>query len=388
MDLYGLTGSMKIGSTPNINLLLSSTAPSGASLYMFEPIITQNNSQATLYLHGWLYENNQTLNKIFAGILGNQPGLFNSRINYFKKKGINSVNVTLRLPWNKQVTTQTDNNGHFYLKIDYPYGLTRSNLSLRFRNQSFLLNPNLIVPRSISRLIISDIDDTIRDVDVPSRINSFNNIFLKPFRPIPGMSDLYRRFTSINNNQVFYVSGGPWQLYPATYNEFLSFNNFPDPQSLFMRSVVPTNLAGLRDAVKSFSTEKFKQKTITYILNTMLNFKKSVILIGDEGERDPEVYNYINQVYPNVDYIFIRVLDGSRNEKEPRVLSRFNQATQPKVFTFSTGDQLIKYLMPRKVLKASSVPYTYRRTNRPRYLSRYWSNELKLGHPNQKSLYM
>ncbi len=60
--------------------------------------------------------------------------------------------------------------------------------------------------------VISDIDDTIKVSEVGHRRRLLRNTFLRQFRPVPGMSDLYRRWADAGA-AFHYVSSSPWQLY-------------------------------------------------------------------------------------------------------------------------------------------------------------------------------
>ena len=63
--------------------------------------------------------------------------------------------------------------------------------------------------------VISDIDDTIKVTEVRDRRELLRNTFLRPFRAVPGMSELYQVWQRREGAQFHYVSASPWQLYPA-----------------------------------------------------------------------------------------------------------------------------------------------------------------------------
>jgi len=61
-------------------------------------------------------------------------------------------------------------------------------------------------------IVISDIDDTIKITQVLDRKATLRNTFLEPFRPVPGMADVYQRWAEKAGAQFCYVSASPWQL--------------------------------------------------------------------------------------------------------------------------------------------------------------------------------
>lgn len=71
----------------------------------------------------------------------------------------------------------------------------------------------LVSPTGIS--VVSDIDDTIKETHVLNRHELAANTFLREFRGVPGMADLFRRWAAGDHIVFHYVSGSPWQLYPA-----------------------------------------------------------------------------------------------------------------------------------------------------------------------------
>ena len=147
-------------------------------------------------------------------------------------------------------------------------------------NRRFAGAVQLIGPRGFS--VISDIDDTIKITEVGDRRALLANTFLREFREVPGMAALYRRWAK---EGVFfhYVSASPWQLY-APLAAFLEAACYPSGS---------VHLKGFRWADTSLldlfsSAEKTKRQAIEPILALFPH--RRFILVGDSGERDPEIY--------------------------------------------------------------------------------------------------
>lgn len=178
----------------------------------------------------------------------------------------------------------------------------------------------LVEPQGLS--VISDIDDTIKVTDISDGTATvINNTFFRDFKAVPGMADRYR---ALGDDVSFhYVSGSPWQLYEPL-SEFLFGDEVGFPLGSMHMKNVRTNLFEsesyqdfwklLADGSKQ-TTYNQKVKQISEILDHFP--KRKFILIGDSGEADPEIFKYIQSLYPTqVKEIRIRdVLNRTDNER-------------------------------------------------------------------------
>ncbi|CAG8473534.1 11770_t:CDS:2 [Acaulospora morrowiae] len=168
---------------------------------------------------------------------------------------------------------------------------------------------NLIEPTGVS--VISDIDDTIKETAIlagPKTI--FLNTFLQPFKEVPGMSELYRYW--YDKGVVFhYVSNSPWQLFPAL-RSFFQEHNFPQGSAHLKFYEL---IKSARDHNKGSSTAS-KKKYITELLKDFP--ERKFILIGDTGERDPELYAEIAEEYKDqIIRIFVRDVNTPHLNSQP-----------------------------------------------------------------------
>jgi hypothetical protein len=161
----------------------------------------------------------------------------------------------------------------------------------------------LVPPTGVS--VISDIDDTLKHTDVTRRREMLMNTFLNDFQPISGMPDLYREWEK--NDAVFhYVSSSPWQLY-LPLEEFRRAANVP-VGTFHLKAV------RFRDPtiLRLFIARRLgKFRTMKSILKTFP--RRRFVLVGDSGEKDPEIYAALARKYPaQVARIFIRDLPERR----------------------------------------------------------------------------
>src|SRR5262249_18285644 len=129
------------------------------------------------------------------------------------------------------------------------------------------------------------------------------NTFLREFRPVPGIAELYRGWAA--GGAVFhYVSASPWQLY-APLSEFLRRHDFP-PGTFHLKSF-RARVTGLRKLLAN--PEKAKRRAIGAVLEAFP--RRRFVLVGDSGERDPEMYAGLARDYPGrVARVLIRDVTG------------------------------------------------------------------------------
>ncbi len=174
--------------------------------------------------------------------------------------------------------------------------------------------------------VISDIDDTIKVTEIPAGPEIVVvNTFLRDYRAAPEMVTRYREWSDAS---FHYVSGGPWQMYDPL-SEFLIDGEAGFPEGSFHMQNAPTNLFS-RDSWKSLSNIVTNSKhtyehKVTQITLLMERFpRRQFILVGDSGEKDPEVYRAIRETFPQqVRDIWIRDVVNDR-ELNPDRLSMMN----------------------------------------------------------------
>ena len=160
-------------------------------------------------------------------------------------------------------------------------------------------------PGSMS--VVSDIDDTIKVTEVRDREALLRNTFLRPPAAVPGMAAAYQRWAAAGA-RFHYVSASPWQLSDALA-EFMAASGFP---------------AGSQH-LKEF---RWKDRSFFNLFEDPVEYKLAIlrpllagapgrgfVLVGDSGERDPEIYGALAREFPGeVAAIFIRDVSGEGRE--------------------------------------------------------------------------
>ncbi len=131
-------------------------------------------------------------------------------------------------------------------------------------------------------ILISDIDDTIKVSNVLDKSSAIENSN-RTDSVFYGMPQLYQLIQKNTNAKLYYLSNAPKALMTYYHREFLIKNQFPNGGLM------------LRDNVFS-KTHKIKS------IRSIIRSEKptTLILIGDNGEHDAEVYNQAKQEYPKL----------------------------------------------------------------------------------------
>ena len=161
-----------------------------------------------------------------------------------------------------------------------------------------------VIPDGTPLLVVSDFDDTLAVTNVTDPVGLVESALLKDSdtQPVvPGMAAFYGCLKAPAAPAFALVSGSPVQYLPRI-RSFLSRNGFPQGFGLYLRDIGPGTLSG------------YKQPAIRRLLQ---QFPQPVVLVGDSGEKDPEVYAQIREEFPGrVKAIYIR--DAGRTEKASR----------------------------------------------------------------------
>lgn len=183
--------------------------------------------------------------------------------------------------------------------------------------------------------VISDIDDTVKETNVANRRELLANTFVRDFRAVPCIVDVYRDWQA-RGTAFHYVSASPWQL-AECLDRFLADVGLPSG-SLHLK------LFRLKDSTplgRLPSRKRSKRRTIERIMDEFPG--RRFLLVGDSGERDPEVYAAVaKRRADQVAGIAIRQVEGKAPRDKVRSrLDRLARRLRPGLFTvFSDPHEL------------------------------------------------
>jgi phosphatidate phosphatase APP1 len=256
-----------------------------------------------------------------------------SMIKRYVSNEIEGIKVEITYRGMKQVVT-TDKYGIYRCHFNHPSELIPDDIwqkvSVRFFEPGLHSLEKEVVEGEIMMIkdtpefgVISDIDDTIivsyaTQKLMKLRLMLLNNAHTR--MPFEGVSDFYqalqRGSTGKAFNPVFYVSNSEWNLYDLLH-DFIQFNRIPKGP-LFLRELA---IRVLRPWKMKEVNEQHKKEAITKLFSLYNEMK--FILIGDSGQKDPELYWNIAKQFPaRILAIYIRDAGVIKNVERVEIISR------------------------------------------------------------------
>ena len=204
--------------------------------------------------------------------------------------------------------------------------------------------------------IISDLDDTVLVTGATNVVKMARLTFLNNARtrlPFPGVAAFYRalqRGADGATHPLYYVSSSPWNLYDLLV-DFCRVHGVPEGPLLLRDYGLDVPAADLRrDAAAGqvaahLASERrhgghLDHKLAQIKLIMEMTAPLAFVLIGDSGQKDPEIYEEVVRRYPGrVKAIYIRDVTRPARDQEVRaVAARVQQLGVEMVLVEDTLD--------------------------------------------------
>jgi len=198
----------------------------------------------------------------------------------------------------RTATAVSGHDGEFEVEIaaapgaPFPAGAQRAELATGGVRASATVH---VVPAEAPFIVVSDFDDTVAVTHVESKRKVLASALLEDGDTQPaveGMARLYRCLAAAGppGPAFAFVSGSPVQFAPRVVR-FLEKNGFPGA-ALHLRNLGADSLSGYKEPVLRKLAARFRQP---------------FVLVGDSGEKDPEIYAALAREFPGrVRRIYIR----------------------------------------------------------------------------------
>ncbi len=220
---------------------------------------------------------------------------------------------------------ETDHDGYF--RVEMAPGESVPTDRVWHRLDLAMLSPEAVdsfaevyIPPPAARIVVvSDIDDTVMHTGVANKAAMLWRLFIEDAESrtvFPGVVGLYRALhagvSGQEGNPMLYVSRAPWGIYEIL-EEFFQQREIPVGPILFLREWgISWKTPVPRRAVDH------KQHLIEAMMN--LYAEMPFVLIGDSGQRDPEVYRRIVERYGSrVLAVYIRDVTARGPERAAEV---------------------------------------------------------------------
>jgi len=246
------------------------------------------------------------------------------------RKGLRGARISAEF-YDTEERVESDKHGFFKIRLKAKQPLDGQSLwhpvQLRFTrrlHKSVPVQAYAYFPPDTARfVVISDIDDTIIHTGVANKIKMLWRLFIKPTESrtaFPGVPAFYRALHSggsgVEFNPMLYVSRGPWAIYEIL-DEFFNLHRIPVGPILFLRHWG----FDIHHPLPHFS----KDHKVN-LIRTMLWVYKDlpIVLIGDSGQKDPEIYAKIVSEHPGrVLAVYIR--DITRDPRRRRAIEKLGR---------------------------------------------------------------
>jgi len=266
------------------------------------------------------------------------PAIYDSRVRLFLVDNERDKSVTVAIGAAQHTVGPSEANGHFRATVTVPVSeveATDAWLEVTVVDTGAggtrTGRVQLVPPVGLS--VISDIDDTIKITGVTDKAELLANTFDRELREAPGMADLYRGAVQDRELSFHYVSSSPWQLY--------------EPLTAFMTA------AGFPAATLNLKQFRVKDSSFLELFGDPLEAKPAVIepilgrypgrrflLVGDSGEKDPEVYGLVARRHPD-QVVGILIRDVTEEAPDaPRFQAAFQEVPAEKWRVFTDPAEL------------------------------------------------
>ena len=243
--------------------------------------------------------------------------------------------VKVQLIWrNQRIFTTTEKDGFFKFEWDsidsVPAGWHPIVVDI-IDNEGLVMTfgeGKLFVPHQTQYGFISDIDDTVLISHSATTGKKLRVLFTKNPRSRKTFADVVKFYNllALSNtnpetlNPFFYVSSSEWNLYD-NLNEFFKFNDLPKGAFL---------LNQIKRWYQLFRTGGTKHEgKLTRVKRIFDAFpRQQFILLGDNSQKDPEIYVSLANKYPNkIVAIYIRNITTEKEEFATKILSSLDDTT-------------------------------------------------------------
>ncbi|WP_044398519.1 App1 family protein [Lacinutrix sp. Hel_I_90] len=243
-----------------------------------------------------------------------------SILKMFTIKPLSNEIVTLQFQ-DLSVTTKTLKDGYFNFRIPYNKPLESGwhpcTVTCKHENFNITSSGEILKPHTGRYGIISDIDDTLL---ISHSSNIFKKIYVMLTQNIDKrkiFDDVPKHYQALSKagqkkehffNSFFYVSSSEWNLYSFIV---AIANKYNLPKAVIKLKKIKTGLGDFLFTGGGNHDHKFEKIKEIISFNPELKY----VLLGDDSQRDPYLYERICKVFPmNIEAVYIR-----QTTKKPKV---------------------------------------------------------------------
>jgi phosphatidate phosphatase APP1 len=236
------------------------------------------------------------------------------------------------------VSTQVraDREGYLDAVVEVPDGLAPGwqEFRLALADDTHARADVLVVDPDARIALVSDVDDTIVETGLTRGVEFLRATLLTPVgdrSPLPGAASLYRALTA-PSRPVFYVSTSPWNLHEMLL-EFVALRRFPRGPLLL------TDWGPSRSGLFRIGAQEHKLGLVRLMLDE--HPRLGLVLVGDSGQADPEIYATLAREHPDrIRAVYIRRTAHSARSRLAAVDALAAEVTAAGVPMLAVDDSL------------------------------------------------
>ncbi|SRX56098.1 App1 family protein [Aequorivita sp. CIP111184] len=271
-----------------------------------------------------------------------------SVIHMFRIKPLENVEVKLKFK-NIEVTTKTLADGYFRFTIPYSEKLESGwhpyEVSCKIYEYGIVENSELLKPFESKVGVISDIDDTFLVSHSGNFLKKLYVLLLKNINKRKVFEDVVPYYQALSragqenemaSNSFFYVSSSEWNLYEFI-DSFARLHKLP--KAVVKLKKIKTGISDFLFTGRGSHDHKFEK--IKDII--MFYPKLEYILLGDDSQKDPHLYERIVKIFPqNIKAIYIRQT-SRRKKQQTTVILKNIESMNVSTCYFSKSEEAIAH---------------------------------------------
>ncbi len=314
--------------------------------------------------HEKIFSKGRVLEKKDAGLASETDSRWRNLVRMFRLFETDEVPHSLvkAVFGNLESEIRADKEGYFDIELniseknkdvlwhDLDLELLEPSFETRFKTTGQILIP----PATAKFGVISDIDDTVIKTNVTNRLKMLATTVLSNEHtraPFEGVAEFYRALQNgregNENNPIFYVSSSPWNLYTLLTEVFKKREIPPGP--LFLKDF------GTHTPFNASDHQSHKLENIRRVLDTYPHLP--FILIGDDGEQDPQIYKHVVSEYPEkIRVIYIRKVRENVADEEVLSLIREVRESGSQIIFAPDSEFAAMHAAGENLIAARSLP--------------------------------
>ena len=215
---------------------------------------------------------------------------------------------------------------------------------------------HVLVPPSTARFgVISDIDDTVIETGATNLLRMIRIVLLTNAHtrlPFEGAAAFYRALQQgvdgDEGNPIFYVSSSPWNFY-GLLEEIFTVHEIP-AGPLFLKDYGLTS-----EVLFATGHEEHKLEAIRTLLRTHPELRW--VLIGDSGQKDPEIYRSIVRDHPDrIAVIYIRDVATTERDREIGVIAEETRRMGVEMVLVADTAEAARDAVRRGLISPNALP--------------------------------